>query len=559
MRKRFLGLLLALCMALALVPSMAFAANDPKLIVDGVNLVEVANHQITCSGGGTATFDPDTRTLTLNNATITQSAPGTIRAGIYIDEFGGDFTVKLIGENKIHFTDRYLGVIKTTGPSALRIVSGSEGEDLDSLDIVGYAKKGTLESPHGVQNREGDIFIGRVKLSVSLAENSRPNGAVIDAEEGAIVLDGTTLEMADYENGLFTQAAEIKNSKITMQGKTAYESIYTDGDLTILDSDVNVHSEFANAICCCGELTISGGKLTATAEDEYPALYGGDGITLKNGADVTAIAPAATAISAGRILNVESGKLTAIGCEDYCPIFVSKLDASDEEEEPADDDALIVLGDNIMTLDRADIVTSDWEYDSDEQMWRKVAYFDTTETEIAIDTAYIVTYAPGANGQGTEQTDIKIKDADLALKDALFTRDGFTQIGWATTENAKTAEYALGGKYTAAADVTLYPVWRDDHTHLDRIAPVAPTTEAEGNIEHWRCRECGKLFSDKDGKNEIRQEDTVLAKLTPSGENAPKTEDNANGVWVVLFTASGALLGAAWLCEKRRKNSRSAD
>ena len=38
----------------------------------------------------------------------------------------------------------------------------------------------------------------------------------------------------------------------------------------------------------------------------------------------------------------------------------------------------------------------------------------------------------------------------------------------------------------------------------------APTETEPGNIEYWECSECGKLFSDAEGKNEIKLEDTVL-------------------------------------------------
>ena len=45
-------------------------------------------------------------------------------------------------------------------------------------------------------------------------------------------------------------------------------------------------------------------------------------------------------------------------------------------------------------------------------------------------------------------------------------------------------------------------------------AKAATVTET-GNIEYWRCEDCGYIFSDQDGKNSIGLEDTMTAKLPP--------------------------------------------
>lgn len=72
---------------------------------------------------------------------------------------------------------------------------------------------------------------------------------------------------------------------------------------------------------------------------------------------------------------------------------------------------------------------------------------------------YTVTYKAGSNGTGSQQTDTKTYGVDLTLKGAIFTRTGYTQVGWATSDGGSQA-YAVGGTYTANASVTLYPVWR---------------------------------------------------------------------------------------------------
>ncbi len=71
---------------------------------------------------------------------------------------------------------------------------------------------------------------------------------------------------------------------------------------------------------------------------------------------------------------------------------------------------------------------------------------------------YTVTYKPGANGTGSQQTDTKTYDVALTLKGAIFTRSGYKQVGWATSDGGSKV-YDIGGSYTANAAVTLYPVW----------------------------------------------------------------------------------------------------
>ena len=71
---------------------------------------------------------------------------------------------------------------------------------------------------------------------------------------------------------------------------------------------------------------------------------------------------------------------------------------------------------------------------------------------------YTITYKPGANGSGSQQTATKTHGEALTLKSALFTREGYTQTGWATSDGGAKA-YNIGASYTANAELTLYPVW----------------------------------------------------------------------------------------------------
>ena len=80
------------------------------------------------------------------------------------------------------------------------------------------------------------------------------------------------------------------------------------------------------------------------------------------------------------------------------------------------------------------------------------------KTYVRIANAWDVTYQPGADGAGTEVTDIKFYNDALALRGALFTRTGYTQTGWATIDGGEKV-YGLDAVYTQNEALTLYPVW----------------------------------------------------------------------------------------------------
>lgn len=71
---------------------------------------------------------------------------------------------------------------------------------------------------------------------------------------------------------------------------------------------------------------------------------------------------------------------------------------------------------------------------------------------------YTVSYNKGSNGTGTNSSATKTYNVTLTLNGAQFTRTGYAQTGWATSDGGAQA-YSLGGSYTANASVTLYPVW----------------------------------------------------------------------------------------------------
>ena len=86
------------------------------------------------------------------------------------------------------------------------------------------------------------------------------------------------------------------------------------------------------------------------------------------------------------------------------------------------------------------------------------------------------------------------------------------------------------------------------HANLVNVPAKAATTSAEGNIEYWHCGGCGKYYKDAAAQEEIKQEDTVIAKrrvyYAPSlypvrnGTNPPSGTEYPGGVYGLIFRAA---------------------
>ncbi|MGN1125886.1 MAG: Ig-like domain-containing protein, partial [Ruminococcus sp.] len=74
----------------------------------------------------------------------------------------------------------------------------------------------------------------------------------------------------------------------------------------------------------------------------------------------------------------------------------------------------------------------------------------------------------------------------------------------------------------AICDICGKPYGELDSTNhnLEHIPAKKATVTQEGNIEYWHCKDCGKYFSDKDGKKTIELKDTVIAKLPAENEQS---------------------------------------
>ena len=97
---------------------------------------------------------------------------------------------------------------------------------------------------------------------------------------------------------------------------------------------------------------------------------------------------------------------------------------------------------------------------------------------------YPVTYAPGANGTGDSKTVNKEHNKALELEGALFTRLGYTQVGWSKHDGGE-KDYSLNAIYEQNEALTLYPVWEERSDYTVRIVNRDGTTVTELKNVKW--------------------------------------------------------------------------
>ena len=92
----------------------------------------------------------------------------------------------------------------------------------------------------------------------------------------------------------------------------------------------------------------------------------------------------------------------------------------------------------------------------------------------------------------------------------------------------------------------------NNHANLKHIDAKAATKTSEGNIEYWYCDGCNKYYKDAKATQEIKQADTVTAKLPQS----PLTGDTSNlMLWIaLLFISGGAAIGTTVVSRKKKYN-----
>ncbi len=194
-------------------------------------------------------------------------------------------------------------------------------------------------------------------------------------------------------------------------------------------------------------------------------------------------------------------------------------------------------------------------------------YIDTVivnETKVTLDENNSFVLSPANGGQRIVVTDKAGNTAEMTVT----VNDGHTYGEWVsngdgthtrrcTVDGCTGSETkdCSGGTATckdkaecAACGKTYGELDAKNHADLKHVPAKAATTSAEGNIEYWHCGGCGKYYKDAAAQEEIKQEDTVIAKrrvyYAPSlypvrnGTNPPSGTEYSGGVYGLIFRAA---------------------
>ena len=295
MKKKLFAILLSIVMVVGLLPTVAFAAENYDLYVNGEQFTS-EKLSITC-GEGTASYDPNTKTLTLNNATITNGGKSDESPKYGIRVVGDtDLTIKLSGTNSITldngggiFADGSSDNYNIIGDGKLTIdvkwdalytlngnISISEGAELDITSVKGC----------GITSyNKGKLSIDGAKVAVSSYYTAASAKELVIKNNSEVVL----IASADQFNAVYmgdengAGKIEIINSKV--EATSYYPALFTEGDLTVNGGEVKCTSTADSAIWTKGDILIKGGA-KVTTDGKFP--MGGNGTFTVEEAEVDA-------------------------------------------------------------------------------------------------------------------------------------------------------------------------------------------------------------------------------------------------------------------------------
>lgn len=272
MKRRFIPLLLAaaLCLGLLTIGAAAegpYTADDYRFVnVNGTNILNDPDYTVTC-GEGKATFDVETATLTIENATL----EGSIEIRFEDAAETSTATVILKGQNSM--TTRSSGiytngnmVVKADAGASLKIEATGEVNGINAwcnLTIDGGTYDVSSGYPAFYSGNDLTIQGGAnvVKATVS-------NDAAVIYAGNAITItgEGTSVHFENESNGVFGEESVTISNGAALSGTSNVNAVYSSGVVTIDNASFDAYGK-STAIWGNSGVVISGSKINAPSED----------------------------------------------------------------------------------------------------------------------------------------------------------------------------------------------------------------------------------------------------------------------------------------------------
>lgn len=333
MKRRFLSVLLSLCLVLGLLPTAAFAQDtsnyvtqedsitgladgeqafpemvaesgepggeeqpeleDPvsdsqveSLWVNGKDILQAENRTVAC-GGGTAVYNPADNTLTLDNAEITEvytyeseDAYFSYTSGIYVV---GDLTIVLEGDNTIsgeEFGEEISYGIHSSG--SITIENSSSGSM--TIEAVGAGIYSDVADIH-----YSSITLQNVNCGLTASELNIVNSTVIINNTGSTSIKANAVTIDDSTVNITAEGYILSNSgggSLTIIGDNSKVTMYSDGNAILTDTvtigggSVEIESGTSVAVYALASFTVTGTP-TVTVTGSVGAFFSRTSITVR--------------------------------------------------------------------------------------------------------------------------------------------------------------------------------------------------------------------------------------------------------------------------------------
>lgn len=458
--------LLCLCMVLPLIPVTAFAADTEEIWVNGVNIVTAESYTVQC-GSGTAVYDPNTKTITLHDAAVTemmgQSPDRTQYYAIVIlsNNTADEITLRLEGQNTVSAEGGIYANcnLKITGTAADSLQVNATGSGHNAICIfncglkVEYVRlQASLPTNTAIGVTSGITILSGADVSVS-------GGKYCDlSTNGILTISGSKLtlpEGAAGEDGMGISAdggISIQDHSV-VKGTVVGVAVKTAQGINISDSEVDITSTSGNVLNAEGSITINEGS-QVTVKGYYPSLWAGGGITI-NGA-VNAISTNECAIySKGTIAIGGTSDVHAVGTlggiktignieinggtvyakssgENTAAILARYTKTGNEEAQRA-----LTLNENYGEISGGKLAVSEWWGDRLNRSWTSFIAKDDASGVLAINGSSNILNA-------LKEVTIKIKSADYsAVDEAIAKADELTAENYEDFSGVTSAIHAV--------------------------------------------------------------------------------------------------------------------